>query len=115
MFAPQVKGTANATAGGFGNTGGGAAQILMPFNCSGYCSHGLGNEEDSWRYAMVVPGVLLLVMAFVYYRYTKDTPAGNLSELPERKASKERKYFFDGSKRSAYLGAYPCLRCLLWC
>jgi NNP family nitrate/nitrite transporter-like MFS transporter len=28
MFAPNIKGTANATAGGFGNTGGGATQIL---------------------------------------------------------------------------------------
>ena len=27
--------------------------------------------------AMMIPGVILLVMAFVYFRFTKDTPAGN--------------------------------------
>src|SRR5690606_12841874 len=37
--------------------------------------------EDSWRLAMVVPGIILLIMAFIYYKYTTDTPAGNFSDL----------------------------------
>ncbi len=98
MFAPQVKGTANATAGGFGNTGGGAAQILMPLIAVGIVAMGWSTEKDSWRYAMVVPGFLLLVMAFVYYRFTKDTPAGNFSELPERKALKKENSFLLAAK-----------------
>ena len=89
MFAPQVKGTANATAGGFGNTGGGAAQILMPLIAVGIVAMGWSTEANSWRYAMVVPGMLLLIMAFVYYRYTKDTPAGNFSELPAQPNAKK--------------------------
>lgn len=89
MFAPQVKGTANATAGGFGNTGGGAAQILMPLIAVGIVAMGWSTEANSWRYAMVVPGVLLLIMAFVYYRYTRDTPAGNFSELPAQPNAKK--------------------------
>jgi NNP family nitrate/nitrite transporter-like MFS transporter len=38
---------------------------------------------------MVVPGVILLVMAFVYYRYTKDTPSGNFKEI--KRINKEKK------------------------
>ena len=30
---------------------------------------------------MILPGVLLLIMAFVYYKFTKDTPAGNYDEI----------------------------------
>ena len=30
---------------------------------------------------MVVPGIALFIMAFVYYFFTQDTPDGNLSEL----------------------------------
>ncbi len=35
MFAPNIKGTANATAGGFGNAGGGAANFFMPLIAAG--------------------------------------------------------------------------------
>ena len=93
MFAPNIKGTANATAGGFGNTGGGAAQILMPLVALAIVALGISNEADSWRYAMVVPGILMLVMAFVYFRYTKDTAAGNFNELPENPAKKKENTF----------------------
>jgi MFS transporter, NNP family, nitrate/nitrite transporter len=93
MFAPNIKGTANAVAGGFGNTGGGATQIIMPLIAAGLVGAGVVSKEDSWRYAMVVPGVLLLLMAFLYWKYTKDTPAGNFDELPEQtKASKENTF-----------------------
>jgi len=38
---------------------------------------------------MIVPGMMLLIMAFLYYRYTKDTPAGNFDEIHhEKKLSK---------------------------
>ncbi len=81
MFAPNIKGTANATAGGFGNAGGGAANFFMPMIASGLTALGFCTKEDSWRYAMVFPGVMLLVCAFLYYRYTKDTAAGNYKEI----------------------------------
>ncbi|HTE28553.1 MFS transporter [Flavitalea sp.] len=82
MFAPNIKGTANATAGGFGNTGGGATQILMPLIAAGLVGAGWVSQADSWRYAMIFPGIMLLVMAWLYWKYTKDTPAGNFDELP---------------------------------
>lgn len=81
MFAPGIKGTANAVAGGWGNTGGGATQIVMPLIAAGFVGLGWVSTANSWRLAMIVPGIILCIMAFVYYRYTKDTPAGNFDEI----------------------------------
>ena len=89
MFAPNIKGTANAVAGGWGNTGGGATQIVMPLIAAGLVGAGWVSQADSWRYAMIVPGVMLLVMARLYWKYTKDTPAGNFDELPVAPAGKK--------------------------
>lgn len=83
MFAPRIKGTANAVAGGWGNLGGGVTNMIMPLIFSALL--GLGyTSSDAWRYAMILPGILLLLMAFVYYRFTRDTPAGNYDELNQR-------------------------------
>ena len=80
MFAPNVVGTANATVGGWGNAGGGVTQSVMPLIFSGIAAYGLA-ESMSWRVAMVVPGVLMLIVAVLYWRFTQDTPLGNLSAL----------------------------------
>lgn len=89
MFAPNIKGTANATAGGFGNAGGGAANFFMPLIASGFTALGFCSTEDSWRYAMIFPGVMLLVCAFLYYRYTQDSPKGDFKNLePTEKSTK---------------------------
>lgn len=80
MFAPKVVGTANAAAAGWGNAGGGAAQALMPLLVTAMVMLGV-SETVGWRAALVVPGVLMLIMAFVYYRYTQDCPQGNYDEL----------------------------------
>jgi NNP family nitrate/nitrite transporter-like MFS transporter len=98
MFAPNIKGSANAVAGGFGNTGGGVTQILMPLIAAGLVSAGLVSSEDSWRYAMIFPGAMLLVMARLYWKYTKDTPSGNFDELPERKSLKKENTFLLAAK-----------------
>ena len=78
MFAPNVVGTANATAAGWGNAGGGATQVIMPLVVRGAASLGV-EQHSGWRLAMFVPGMLMLVMAVAYYRYAKDTPVGNLT------------------------------------
>jgi MFS transporter, NNP family, nitrate/nitrite transporter len=88
MFAPNVKGTANAVAGGWGNLGGGITNMLMPVIFATIVGFGY-TKGEAWRYAMVFPGVMLLVMAFVYYKYTKDTPNGNFDEIG-RRASKTK-------------------------
>ena len=80
MFAPNVVGTANAAAAGWGNSGGGAAQALMPLLMAAMVMLGV-NETLGWRAALLVPGVLMLVMAVVYWKFTQDCPAGNYSEM----------------------------------
>ena len=80
MFAPKVVGTANAAAAGWGNAGGGAAQAAMPLLLGALLMAGV-SETMGWRVALIVPGVAMLVMAGVYWRYTQDCPAGNFSEL----------------------------------
>ena len=88
MFAPNVIGTANAVTGGWGNLGGGVTQLVMPLVAAAFVALGYVDKANSWRYAMIVPGVILLIMAFVYYRFTKDTPAGNYKEI--QRVSKEK-------------------------
>jgi len=81
MFAPNIVGTANAVAGGWGNLGGGIANMLMPLVAAAFVSLGYVDKANSWRLAMVVPGVILLVMALLYYKYTQDTPRGNYADI----------------------------------
>lgn len=80
MFASNVVGTANATAAGWGNAGGGVTQTLMPLFMAAAIYLG-ADAAFGWRFALLVPGVLMIVMGLLYWRYTQDTPAGNLSVL----------------------------------
>ena len=80
MFAPNVVGTANATVGGWGNAGGGVTQSIMPLVFSGLTAYGI-SATMSWRYAMILPGVLMLVVAVLYWKFTQDTPIGNIIAL----------------------------------
>jgi NNP family nitrate/nitrite transporter-like MFS transporter len=91
MFEPQIKGTANAVAGGWGNLGGGVTNMVMPLVFALIVGFGY-TKQEAWRYAMILPGVLMLVMAFLYYRFTKDTPAGNFSELDRNMEKKKTDY-----------------------
>lgn len=93
MFAPNVVGTANAVAGGWGNLGGGVTQIVMPLIAAAFVGAGYIDKGNSWRLAMVVPGAILLIMAFVYYRFTKDTPNGNYSEIVRQTKEKKKGTF----------------------
>ncbi|NQX53447.1 NarK family nitrate/nitrite MFS transporter [Pedobacter panaciterrae] len=94
MFAPNVIGTANAVTGGWGNLGGGVTNLIMPLIAAGFAGLGFVSQANSWRVAMIVPGVILLVMAFIYYKYTKDTPAGNFNDLQVIKVKKTQKGSF---------------------
>ncbi|HEY8917395.1 MAG TPA: NarK family nitrate/nitrite MFS transporter [Chitinophaga sp.] len=86
MFAPSIKGTANAITGGWGNLGGGITNMVMPLIFAAIVGFGY-TKEEAWRYAMIVPAIMMLLVAFLYYRYTKDTPAGNYDEI-DRTAGK---------------------------
>jgi NNP family nitrate/nitrite transporter-like MFS transporter len=80
MFGPKVVGTANAASAGWGNSGGGVAQATMPLLMGAMIMLGV-NETMGWRAALVVPGVLMLIMAVIYYKFTQDCPEGNFTEL----------------------------------
>lgn len=80
MFAPRIKGTANAITGGWGNLGGGVTNMVMPLIFAAIVGFGY-TKHEAWRYAMIVPGLMMLIIAFLYHRYTKDTPAGNFEDI----------------------------------
>jgi MFS transporter, NNP family, nitrate/nitrite transporter len=75
MFSPRVVGTANATSAGWGNLGGGVAQWLMPLLAGAMMAFG-ADRFLSWRLAMAVPGAGMLILGFLYYRFTQDTADG---------------------------------------
>lgn len=89
MFAPNIKGTANAVTGGWGNLGGGITNMVMPLIFAAIVGAGF-TKAEAWRYAMIVPGVLMLIMAFIYNKYTKDTPNGNYDEIGHTKTSSSK-------------------------
>ncbi|WP_051720066.1 NarK family nitrate/nitrite MFS transporter [Anditalea andensis] len=80
MFAPNVVGTANATTAGWGNLGGGVTQMVMPLIFALFVSLGF-LDQQAWRYAMIVPGVAMILCGILYYRWTTDFPEGNLKDL----------------------------------
>ena len=84
MFADNIKGTANAVAGGWGNLGGGVTNMVMPLIFAAIV--GLGyTKSQAWRYAMVLPGIMMWIVALLYYRYTQDTPEGNYNTIGKLK------------------------------
>lgn len=93
MFAPNVVGTANAVAGGWGNLGGGVTNLVMPLIAAAFVGLGYIDKANSWRIAMIIPGAILLIMAFIYYRYTKDTPRGNYKEIQRESKAKKKGSF----------------------
>ena len=80
MFAPNVVGTANAAAAGWGNAGGGVTQSLMPLVMLAVISFGV-DKAFGWRVSMLVPGTMMVIVGLLYWRYTQDCPQGNYADL----------------------------------
>ncbi len=100
MFAPNIVGTANATAAGWGNLGGGITQMIMPLVFAGFVGLGFVSA-DAWRYSMIVPGAALLIMSVVYYKFTQDFPQGNLADLKRDPSYNSEKKKSSGSFKEA--------------
>lgn len=79
MFASNIVGTANATSAGWGNLGGGVTQKAMPLLLIGFSFFMV--EEEAWRWAMLVPAVLMVLTGFAYLKFTQDTPEGNFKDI----------------------------------
>ena len=86
MFAPNVVGTANATTAGWGNAGGGATQAIMPLMLAALVMFGV-EQAIGWRIALLVPGVLMVIVGIMYWKFTQDCPQGNFKELREQGVS----------------------------
>ncbi len=83
MFAPNIVGTANAAAAGWGNLGGGVTQMVMPLLFAGFVSLGAG-QWWGWRMAMFIPGLVMLITGIAYYFVTQDTVEGDFTVLRAR-------------------------------
>ncbi|MDB5335843.1 MAG: major facilitator superfamily 1 [Planctomycetaceae bacterium] len=84
MFAGNVVGTANATAAGWGNLGGGVTQMVMPLLFA-FLTVTCGlTSAAGWRTCMVMSGLVCAATGVLYYFCTQDTPAGNMRDLRNR-------------------------------
>ena len=81
MFAPHCVGTANATAAGWGNLGGGVTQMVIPLMFAAFISLLGFSSASAWRASLFVAGVVCALMGVAYYFLTQDTPAGNFADL----------------------------------
>ena len=80
MFAKNCVGAANATAGGWGNLGGGITTLTMGFIYRGFLSVTNGNEDWAWRLCFIVPFVLHVAAAILALS-GRDLPDGNYKDL----------------------------------
>jgi len=79
MFSNSIIGVASGTTAGWGNLGGGIAQIFMVgvfemFQACGY------SDDTSWRLSMIIPGLLMLMAGTAAFFFTDDCPRGDYSE-----------------------------------
>lgn len=89
MFSSKVVGTANATAAGWGNLGGGVTQMVMPLIFGAFVAGGFA-ASSAWRLSIMIPGVLLFIMGIVYFFSTQDTMEGNFSSLKIKQADSNK-------------------------
>jgi NNP family nitrate/nitrite transporter-like MFS transporter len=75
MFAPQIVGSANAMAGGWGNLGGGVTYILMPLFFDMMQAFGL-SADKAWRAALCVPAAFFVIVTIPVLLYGEDSPSG---------------------------------------
>ena len=88
QFSKSIVGVANATAGGWGNLGGGITNLTMPFVFLAFMSATGENELTSLRLCFLVPLALHLVSA-AFVMTGRDLPDGNYATL-EARGSKQK-------------------------
>lgn len=101
MFTREVAGTANAVVAGWGNLGGGVAQIVMGslvfpllkiiYGGDGWSRAESDSDDDSetaydrasdlaWRTSCVVPALMCFTMTYFVIRKADDCPKGNYTK-----------------------------------
>merc|ERR1712127_546699 len=79
QFSKKIVGLANATAGGWGNLGGGVTNLTMVFIFQGFLA-ATDDENLSWRLCFLVP-LVLHIAAGLMALSGRDLPDGNFKEL----------------------------------
>ncbi|GMY26276.1 high affinity nitrate transporter 2.5 [Fagus crenata] len=80
MFSAPVVGTANGVAGGWGNLGGGATQLIMPLVFGVIRDMG-AVKFTAWRIAFFIPALFQTLSAFAVLIFGQDMPDGNFYEM----------------------------------
>lgn len=80
MFSAPVVGTANGVAGGWGNLGGGATQLIMPLVFGVIRDIGVV-KFTAWRIAFFIPALFQTLSAFAVLIFGQDMPDGNFHGL----------------------------------
>eukprot|EP01084_Bolivina_argentea_P182919 315708_1 len=109
MFAGKCVGTANATSAGWGNFGGGCANFFMPVLYNHFVKQYDVGNNTAWRLCMLIPGLLYIVMAVIYYIFTVDNPPkpnasnndNDSSQTPSLKTMEKKKKKSGGLKVGA--------------
>lgn len=91
MFSPPVVGTANGVAGGWGNLGGGATQLIMPLVFGLIRDIGAA-KFTAWRIAFQIPALFQMLSAFAILLFGQDMPDGNFHGL-EKSGGKPKDKF----------------------
>ncbi|CAI0435913.1 unnamed protein product [Linum tenue] len=76
-----VVGTANGVAAGWGNLGGGATQLVMPFAVTLIRRSTGAAKFTAWRIAFYVPGLFQMLTAFAVLIFGQDLPDGNFRRV----------------------------------
>lgn len=82
MFAREISGTANGFVGGWGNLGGGFAQLLMgAILFPAFRKYYDGDSEASWRTICVIPACVAMAWGIILPFVSDDAPMGNYKEM----------------------------------
>ncbi|CDS10082.1 hypothetical protein LRAMOSA02759 [Lichtheimia ramosa] len=87
MFAPSIVGTANAISAGWGNMGAGIAYLLIPACFDGIAKH--TGASIAWRVVFVIPAGICILVAFIDYFFSTDTPQGDWLKLRREEAQEK--------------------------
>jgi NNP family nitrate/nitrite transporter-like MFS transporter len=90
-FPANELGTAEGIYGGWGNFGSAAAAMSLPVVALlfGNAFDDAFNDNNGWRYAIALTGLLSLIFSFVWYFNVSDTPAGSTYFKPKKSGAME--------------------------
>lgn len=75
MFGDRVLGAATATVAGWGNTGAPFSMIVMYALNEALQDSGGVSPDTSWRYTLILPGVVAAAWGLVMWYISDDAPA----------------------------------------